>query len=85
MERSPLTAGLFMRAHEIARQLGLELNESATGGGSDANFTAALGLPTLDGLGAPGNGAHSDGEHILVDPLPVRTALLALLLLQLYN
>ncbi|HEX9618178.1 MAG TPA: M20 family metallopeptidase [Anaerolineales bacterium] len=83
MERTPLIAGLFSRAQQVGRQLGLDLKESATGGGSDANLTAALGLPTLDGLGAIGDGAHADHEHIQVDPLPVRTALLAALLLQL--
>lgn len=50
------------------------------GGGSDGNFTAGLGVPTLDGLGAVGGGAHADDEHVLVDALPGRTALLAALL-----
>jgi glutamate carboxypeptidase len=83
MERSPSIAGLFTRAQQIGRQLDLDLKESATGGGSDANLTAALGLPTLDGLGAIGDGAHADHEHIQVGPWPVRTALLAALMLQL--
>jgi glutamate carboxypeptidase len=83
MERTPLVAGLFSQAQQVGKQLGLDLRESATGGGSDANLTAALGLPTLDGLGTIGDGAHADHEHIRVDPWPVRTALLAALLLQL--
>ena len=76
-------ASLFEQAHQIGRTLGLELTEGATGGGSDANFTAALGVPTLDGLGARGCGAHADDEHILIDSLPERAALLAALLLEL--
>jgi glutamate carboxypeptidase len=83
MPRSPAIVGLYQQAHRIGKQLGLDLKESATGGGSDANFTAALGVPTLDGLGAPGDGAHADKEHILLEPWPVRTALLAALLMQL--
>ena len=62
-----------------AATLGLELTEGSTGGGSDGNFTAALGVPTLDGLGARGGGAHADDEHILIDSLPERAALLACL------
>lgn len=83
MERSALIAELYARARQVGQQLGLDLKESATGGGSDANLTAALGLPTLDGLGAIGDGAHADHEHIQIRPWPVRTALLAALLLQL--
>jgi glutamate carboxypeptidase len=83
MERNHVNAELFRRARDIGKGLGLDLEESATGGGSDANFTAALGVPTLDGLGAIGNGAHADDEHIRVDLLPMRTALLAALLLNL--
>lgn len=81
MERSTAGAVLFRRAQEIGRYLDLDLTEAATGGGSDANFTAALGIPTLDGLGACGDGGHADHEHVLVDLLPGRTALLAALLL----
>jgi glutamate carboxypeptidase len=55
----------------------MELADGATGGGSDGNFTGALGIPTLDGLGVPGDGAHADHEHILVDEIPGRAALLA--------
>jgi glutamate carboxypeptidase len=83
MERNHVNAELFQRARDIGKSLGLNLEESATGGGSDANFTAALGVPTLDGLGAIGNGAHADDEHVRVDLLPMRTALLAALLLKL--
>jgi glutamate carboxypeptidase len=83
MERTPAIAALFGRAREIGYTLGLELTEGATGGGSDGNFTAALGVPTLDGLGTPGGGAHADHEYILIDELPRRAALLAALLLSL--
>jgi glutamate carboxypeptidase len=62
------------------REMGLPLGEAATGGGSDGNFTAALGVPTLDGLGAVGDGAHSLGEHVVIRSLPERAALLAGLL-----
>jgi len=60
--------------------LGIELEESATGGGSDGNFTSALGVPTLDGLGTVGEGAHAASESILVERIADRVALLALLL-----
>ena len=63
MERSPAIASLFDQARRIGRELGLELNEGSTGGGSDGNFTAALGVPTLDGLGVRGGGAHADDEQ----------------------
>ena len=74
------SAALFSRAKFLARQLGLNLGEAAAGGGSDGNFTAALGVPTLDGLGAVGDGAHSAHEHVLVKTMPQRAALLAALL-----
>lgn len=77
MERTEGTVRLFSIAQELARGIGMELDESATGGGSDGNFTSALGLPTLDGLGALGEGAHAANESIVVDELPRRTALLA--------
>ena len=70
------TAALYARVQEIGRTLGMELADGATGGGSDGNFTGALGVPTLDGLGVPGDGAHADHEHILVDEIPGRAALL---------
>ena len=80
MERSAGIARLFRRAQTLARELGVELEESLTGGGSDGNFTAALGVPTLDGLGAVGEGAHAANESILVDRIADRTALIAKLL-----
>jgi glutamate carboxypeptidase len=83
MQRNPAIAALFQRARPVGERLGLDLKESATGGGSDANITAALGVPTLDGLGAPGDGAHSDHEYITLRSWPMRTALLAELLLAL--
>ncbi len=83
MERTTASRALYRQAREIGRELGLDLNEASTGGGSDGNFTAALGVPTLDGLGALGAGAHADHEHILIDTLSRRAALLAMLLLKL--
>jgi glutamate carboxypeptidase len=79
LERSA-SGALFARAREIAAAMGLSLGEAAAGGGSDGNFTAALGVPTLDGLGAVGEGAHSDAENVLIRALPERAALLAGLL-----
>jgi glutamate carboxypeptidase len=80
MLRSEKTVALFHKAKECARELGLELDESLAGGGSDGNFTAAMGIPTLDGLGAVGEGAHAINESILTDRIADRTALLAKLL-----
>jgi glutamate carboxypeptidase len=80
MVRTSAVKALFQRARDLARPLGLELTEGATGGGSDANFTAAVGLPTLDGLGALGDGAHARHEHILIPSLAQRAALLAKLI-----
>jgi glutamate carboxypeptidase len=77
MERSPGTVKLFRQAKELAHQLGFVLEEASTGGGSDGNFTAALGIPTLDGMGAVGEGAHATHESILLNALAPRTALLA--------
>jgi glutamate carboxypeptidase len=75
------SASLFERAQALARQSGLpELRSAAVGGASDGNFTAGMGVPTLDGLGAVGGGAHSDTEHALVQHIPERVALLALLI-----
>jgi glutamate carboxypeptidase len=71
---------LFGRAQFLAKQMGLSVGEAAAGGGSDGNFTAALGIPTLDGLGAVGDGAHSSHEHIVINTMPARAALLASLL-----
>jgi glutamate carboxypeptidase len=77
MERTPGTARLFDLAREVAGEIGWDLQEGATGGASDGNFTAALGVPTLDGLGATGDGAHALHEHVIVAELPVRAALVA--------
>jgi glutamate carboxypeptidase len=77
MERKP---ALFHLARALAKDLGVTLEESATGGGSDGNFTAALGIPTLDGLGAVGEGSHAAHESILIDRIPDRVALLAKLI-----
>lgn len=77
MERSKGVLKLYGMAREIASDIGFALKEEGTGGGSDGNFTAALGIPTLDGLGGVGEGAHAAHESILLDELPRRTALLA--------
>ncbi len=82
MERKPGTVALFRRARSLAAQLGLQLEEASTGGGSDGNFTAALGIPTLDGMGAVGAGAHAAHEHIVTAHLIERTTLLAAMLAQ---
>ena len=79
MERAASVA-LFRRAQALAITMGLKLEESFTGGGSDGNFTAALGVPTLDGLGGVGEGAHSLHENVVIRALPQRAALLAALL-----
>jgi len=79
LEHSAASA-LFARATAIARDLGLpELDQASVGGASDGNFTAGIGVPTLDGLGATGGGAHADDEHVLVAAVAGRTALLAAL------
>jgi glutamate carboxypeptidase len=80
MERTKAIGDLFRRARAIGAEMGVDLAESSTGGGSDGNFTAALGIPTLDGLGAVGEGAHAVNESILIDRIPDRVALLAGLL-----
>jgi glutamate carboxypeptidase len=80
LERTAATAGLFRRAQSLMAALGIPLGEVSVGGGSDGNFTSALGVPTLDGLGAVGGGAHSPSEHILTGPLASRAALVAGLL-----
>lgn len=77
MERGPGTVALFRQAQRLAAEIGLQLEEASTGGGSDGNFTAALGVPTLDGMGAVGAGAHANHEHVVVAHLAERTALLA--------
>jgi glutamate carboxypeptidase len=80
MPRTPQIAATFERARAIGAQLGLSLTEGGTGGGSDANFVAPLGIPVLDGLGAVGGGAHTEGEYVQRRSLVERTALLAALL-----
>jgi glutamate carboxypeptidase len=80
MERTKGVAGWFREAERLGREMEVEVEESATGGGSDGNFTAALGVPTLDGLGAVGEGAHAANENMLVDRIADRVALLAGLL-----
>ena len=81
MERTAAVVELFARASHVASSLGRELGEGSAGGGSDGNFTAALGVPTLDGLGAVGDGAHAAHEHVEMSRrCPWRAALLAGLL-----
>jgi glutamate carboxypeptidase len=80
LERTHAVVKLFHHARELMSEMRLPLDEAWTGGGSDGNFTSALGVPTLDGLGAVGNGAHSLGEHVVIRSLPERAALLAGLL-----
>ena len=80
MERTAGVASLYARAVEIARGLKWKLPEAAVGGGSDGNFTAGLGIPTLDGLGAVGDGAHAVHEHIVISELPRRAVLIASLI-----
>ena len=77
MERSRATAALFRRAATLAGRMGFDLTEAASGGGSDGNFTAALGVPTLDGMGGVGEGAHASNESVVLEQLIPRTALLA--------
>jgi len=77
MERNTETDHLFRAAREIAAEFGLDLKEGSTGGASDGNFTSAIGIPTLDGLGAVGGGAHAIDEWIEIDSLPQRATLLA--------
>jgi glutamate carboxypeptidase len=80
LERTAAVRALFRHAQGLMRDMGLPLGEAATGGGSDGNLTAALGVPTLDGLGAVGDFPHSPREHIIIRALPERAALLAGLL-----
>ena len=78
--RTPAGMALYAQAQAVANELELPLTETGTGGGSDGNFTAALGVPTLDGLGAEGDGGHALHEHVVIRSLPERAALLAGLL-----
>jgi len=80
LERTAGVRELFRRARSLMQEIGVPLGEASTGGGSDGNFTGALGVPTLDGLGAIGDGAHSPGEHVVIRALPARAALIAGLL-----
>jgi glutamate carboxypeptidase len=83
MEPTPASRELFGRARAVAAEAGLpELREGSTGGASDANLVAALGVPTLDGFGPDGGGAHADHEHVLLGSMPGRAALIAGLLSQ---
>ena len=82
MEETPASIALAKAAQEIAAELGVTLTTGKTGGGSDGSFTAAKGVPTIDGLGLDGNGAHCLDEHVLLDRIPFRGALLAELILR---
>jgi glutamate carboxypeptidase len=81
MESTPASRELFARARAVAASMGVaDLGEGSTGGASDANLVAAMGVPTLDGLGPEGGGAHADHEHVLIESMPRRAALIAGLL-----
>jgi glutamate carboxypeptidase len=80
MERTNGVAALYGKAREIAAGLDWKLEEASTGGASDGNFTAALGVPTLDGLGGVGEGAHAFNESVIIEELPRRAALIAMLI-----
>jgi glutamate carboxypeptidase len=80
LERTPGVVRLFRLARQLGANMGLRLEEASVGGGSDGNFTAALGIPTLDGLGGVGEAAHSPNEFVVMDSLPERATLLAGLL-----
>lgn len=80
LERTEAVQALFGRARSLAASYGYDLGETQVGGASDGNFVGALGVPVLDGLGIAGDGAHRLDEHVLVDDIPERATLLALLL-----
>jgi glutamate carboxypeptidase len=80
MERTAEIAALFARAQALARGMGLDLSEASTGGASDGNLTAALGVPTLDGMGVVGDGGHAIDEYAVLSSLPERAAILAAML-----
>ena len=80
MERTERNVGLFRIAKDVAATLGLDLEDCVVGGGSDGNFCSALGLPVLDGMGPVGGNAHAEGEFVKINEMPVRAALLTLLL-----
>lgn len=77
MERNAGVVALYKRARLLAKQINWNLEEAAVGGGSDGNFTAGIGIPTLDGMGGVGDGAHALHEHIVISELPRRALLLA--------
>jgi glutamate carboxypeptidase len=77
MERNAGVISLYKKAQAVAKQIGWKLEEAAVGGGSDGNFTAGIGIPTLDGMGGAGEGAHATHEHIVISELPRRALLLA--------
>jgi glutamate carboxypeptidase len=77
MERTAGVAALYKKARTVAAHIDWNLEEAAVGGGSDGNFTAGIGVPTLDGMGGEGEGAHAVHEHIVISELPKRTLLLA--------
>lgn len=77
MERTTGVAALYDEAVAVANELGWKQQEASVGGGSDGNFTAALGIPTLDGMGGVGEGAHAEHESVVISELPKRAALLA--------
>lgn len=83
MERTDAIISLYQQAKQFAAEMGFDLPEGHTGGGSDGNFTAALGVPTIDGLGAVGNGAHAFDEHVELAPIAQRVALLTMLMTKL--
>jgi glutamate carboxypeptidase len=80
MVRSTAVARLYEQAEALGGELGLHITEAGSGGGSDGNFTAALGVPTLDGLGVVGDGGHAEHEHVVLSSMPERAALLAALI-----
>jgi glutamate carboxypeptidase len=80
MERTPQIAALFAQAQSLARNMGIDITEGSTGGGSDGNRTAAMGIPTLDGMGVVGEGGHSVDEYAVIDSLPERAAIMAAML-----
>jgi glutamate carboxypeptidase len=75
LERTERVIALYQQARAVAQSMGLSLAEASTGGASEASFAAALGVPTLDGLGADGDGAHAEHEHVVIPSLPERVAL----------
>jgi len=77
MERTAGVAALYKKAQTLAKRIDWHLDEAAVGGGSDGNFTAGIGIPTLDGMGGVGDGAHAVHEHIVISELPRRMLLLA--------